>query len=99
MNNSSMIYTVGMALDRAQESGAIASILVGGQWLTGTVVLHDGHGVVLDNTLEHVIAKLEHVAAVKVIAPESAHHGRIDQGPGPRDFSEPMPMGSAASWS
>lgn len=64
---SSMQYTIGTAIDRAQELGYVVDLLVDGQWMSGFVVACDGIGVVLDNAgEEHSIARLERVAAVRV---------------------------------
>lgn len=65
--SNSMIYTMGTALDRAQEAGALVQCLVQGQWLGGAVLAVDGHGLVLtrgDN--EHVVVRLEEVSALRV---------------------------------
>ena len=65
--SNSMIYTMGTALDRALEAGALVQCLVQGQWLGGAVMAVDGHGLVLsrgDN--EHVVVRLEQVSALRV---------------------------------
>ncbi|RJS45193.1 hypothetical protein [Nocardioides cavernaquae] len=65
--SNSMIYTMGTALDRAHEAGALVQCLVQGQWLGGSVMAVDGHGIVLargDN--EHVVVRLEDVSALRV---------------------------------
>lgn len=86
---SSMIYTMGMALNRALENNAEVSVLVNGQWLTGNVVISDGYGVVLDNGSEHSIIKVESIAAVRIMSMVPTRAGIED---GHHDFSEPMPM-------
>jgi hypothetical protein len=45
-----MVMTVGAALDRAQVEGLPVRLNVGGEWITGRVVNHDGHGVALLET-------------------------------------------------
>jgi hypothetical protein len=65
--SSSMIYTMGTALNHAQQAGALVQCLVQGQWLAGAVMDVDGHGLVLargDN--EHVVVRLEEVSALRV---------------------------------
>lgn len=64
---SSMIYTMGMALNRALESNAAVDVLVNGEWLSGSVVISDGYGVVLDNGEEHSIVKVDRIAAVRIL--------------------------------
>lgn len=66
---SSMMYTIGTALERAREQGHPVQILVEGEWLSGLVVANDGTGVVLeDEEYEHAIIRLEHVSVVRVQA-------------------------------
>jgi sRNA-binding regulator protein Hfq len=85
---SSMIYTMGTALNRALETNAEIDILVDGQWLRGSVVISDGYGVVLDNGDEHSIVKVERIAAVRINSTVPVR-ARIESGP---DFNDPMPM-------
>lgn len=65
--DSSMTYTMGMALSRALEQGVEVAVLVDGAWVGGLVVVNDGVGVVLDSGSEHSIVKLDRVAAVRVL--------------------------------
>jgi len=72
--HGSMIYTIGTALDRARQVGACVEILVEGQWISGTIVALDGHGLVLtDRDLDHSVVRLEHISAIRV---EGAMPGR-----------------------
>jgi hypothetical protein len=65
--STSMQYTIGTALSRAQEQGHRVEVLAEGHWLTGLVVASDGVGVVLDDGgTDHAIVRLESVAAVRV---------------------------------
>ena len=65
--SSSMLYTIGTALDRAQQDGHSVDLLVEGQWLGGLVVACDGHGVVLESVdHDHSIVRLEVISAVRV---------------------------------
>jgi hypothetical protein len=45
MFGSTMLVTVGHALDRAQEDGSVVGLFIGGAWITGQVMSSDGHGV------------------------------------------------------
>lgn len=66
--NSSLVYTMGTALDRASELGTLVQVLVHGQWLAGRVAAVDGHGVVLErDEIDHVVVRLADVSAVKVV--------------------------------
>ena len=47
MFGSTMLLTVGHALDRAKEDGLVVRVNAGGEWITGTVLNADGHGVAL----------------------------------------------------
>ena len=64
---SSMMYTIGTALERAREAGSTVEVLVDNHWLEGLVVASDGVGVVLDNRgEEHCVVRLERISAVRV---------------------------------
>ena len=90
---SSMQYTIGIALDRALDSGHLVEILVDGSWLTGAVVASDGVGVVLENEgREHCIARLERISAVRV-ASEAPMRPRIQRG---HTFSDHIVDGAVA---
>ena len=91
---SSIVYTIGTALDRAREGGMRVEVLVEGQWLEGHVAASDGHGVVLENgTDDHVVVRLERVSAVRVAA-RAPMLGVIDSSPRVDDsrFEGAMPM-------
>ncbi len=88
---SSMIYTMGMALSRALENNADVSILVDGEWLSGSVVIYDGYGVVLDNGDEHSIVKVDTVTAVRIMSHVPTQHG-ITEGADLDDWTDAMPM-------
>jgi len=64
--DSSMVYTMGTALSRAQEDHSKVEVLVEGNWLSGSVVLHDGVGVVLDGGDEHTVVKVDRIGAIRV---------------------------------
>lgn len=91
---SSMLYTMGSALDAALREKTEVSVLVDGAWLTGNVVLYDGTGVVLDNRDNHSIVKVAAISAVKVLAqlPWQRSITRDGEAPLAPTFDEPMPM-------
>lgn len=64
--NESMIYTMGTALNHACNVGALVQCLVQGQWLAGSVMAVDGHGLVLGRDSEHVVVRLDEVSALRV---------------------------------
>ena len=67
--SSSIIYTVGTALNRAHDNDIPVQVLVEGQWLTGNVVAVDGHGLVLNSDdLEHCVIRIQSVSAVRVFS-------------------------------
>lgn len=95
---SSMLYTMGMALDRAAESGFAVRLLVEGAWLEGHVAANDGTGVVLEDAHgQHCVVRTERVSAVQVCA-ESPYRTPINRGPSAAarydaddDLARPMP--------
>jgi len=67
--SSSTIYTIGTALNRAHQLDLTVEVLVEGQWLAGSVIAIDGHGVVLtDRDLDHSVVRLEQISAVRVLS-------------------------------
>ena len=84
--DSSMIYTMGTALSRAQEDHTHVEVLVEGVWLSGSVVLHDGVGVVLDSGEEHAVVKVDRIGAIRVRGhlPWQEALGEPTPMPGPR---------------
>jgi hypothetical protein len=67
--HSSTIYTMGTALNRAQQNGITVEVLVGSEWLTGLVVAIDGHGVLLEtDAFEHAVVRMESIDAVRIHA-------------------------------
>jgi len=68
---SSLIYSMGTALNRARDHDIAVAVLVGGEWLAGSVVAVDGHGVLLEtDEFEHAVVRMEAVQAVRV-------HGQV----------------------
>jgi hypothetical protein len=87
-STSSMLYTMGMALDRAQENGFAVRVLVDGSWLEGHIAAYDGTGLVLECTDGgHSVVKSDRIAAVTVLA-QSPYRAPIESAefamPGPR---------------
>ena len=66
---SSMLFTIGTALDRAHQSGLDVRVLVEGEWISGQVAGLDGQSVLMVTDLEeHAIVRLSSVSAVKVLS-------------------------------
>jgi sRNA-binding regulator protein Hfq len=70
---TSLIYSMGTALNRARDHDIPVEVLVAGEWLKGQVVAVDGHGVLLEtDEFQHAVIRMEAVQAVRV-------HGRIPE--------------------
>lgn len=83
---STTIYTIGTALNRAADSDVPVQLLVEGQWLTGQVLAVDGHGVVLhSDEREHAVVRMDSVAAVRIFS-EAPGRAPIPVGAGPMPF-------------
>jgi hypothetical protein len=67
MFGSSMLLTVGAALDRAREEGLLVQVSVSGEWLSGRVVNTDGHGVAfLEASGDICVFRPEAIAGVRM---------------------------------
>jgi hypothetical protein len=76
---SSTLYTIGTALDRAKDNNLPVDVLVEGHWLTGLVVATDGHGVLLTcEDREHALIRMGNVAAVRVHSPAPQSQMTVD---------------------
>lgn len=74
---SSVIYSMGTALDRAKEHRLPVVVLVGNDWLRGTVIAVDSYGLVLDTDgAESCVVRLEAVNAVRV---DAMVHDAVDR--------------------
>ena len=74
MFGSSMVLTVGHALDRAQTEGAQVRLNVGGEWITGRVLNHDGHGVaLLEANGDMCVLRPDAISGVRVPRVPEAH--------------------------
>lgn len=85
---SSMLYTMGMAIGRAQDLGFDVAVLVDGHWIEGRIAAQDGVGLVLEHeTDEHSVVRMESIAAVRIMS-ESPYRQEIAAAampmPGPR---------------
>lgn len=85
----SMAYTMGTALSRALDDHGEVSALVHGEWLTGVVVISDGHVLVLDGDAEHSIVKVDQIGAVRIHSPVPVRAGMENGHP---DLREPIQM-------
>ena len=92
---TSMLYTMGTALDRAAENGFPVSLLVEGAWIDGQIAASDGVGVVLETQDgQHCVVKTDRIAVVRIKA-ESPYKAPITMGGAASDFEDqgarPMP--------
>lgn len=66
---TSMLYTMGMALDRAAENGTPVRLLVDSYWIEGRVAAVDTLGVVLEGEDgQHSVVRVDRISAVTVHA-------------------------------
>ena len=89
--SSSMLYTMGMAISRAEDLGLDVAVLVEGHWIEGHIAAQDGVGLVLEHdSLEHSVVKMDRIAAVRIMS-ESPYRQQLMTGatpmPGPRVVS------------
>ena len=78
MYGDSIVYTIGTALNRAHDNDVQVEVLVEGQWLTGSVVAVDGHGVVLNSDhREHSVVRMDSVSAVRIYT-DAPHRAPIE---------------------
>ena len=86
---SSMLYTMGMALDRAADNGFRVSLLVEGHWVDGRVGGNDGTGVVLQSEDgHHCVVRTERISAVRIHA-ESPYHATPTHAPAAPATTDP----------
>lgn len=88
---SSMLYTMGMALNRAEDLGLDVAVLVEGHWIEGHITAQDGIGLVLEHdTAVHSVVKMDHIAAVRIMAESPCRQQLTSDAtpmPGPRVVS------------
>ncbi|MCW2807528.1 MAG: hypothetical protein JWQ93_1483 [Marmoricola sp.] len=74
MFGSTMLLTVGHALDRAKDEGTVVRMHIGGDWITGRIMSSDGHGVaVLESNGDLCVVRQEAISCVRL--PGKAHTG------------------------
>ncbi len=90
MFGTTMLLTVGLALDRAQTEGLTVRVAVAGEWITGKVVNNDGQGVVLsEESGEVCVVRADAVTAVRLLTetgsriPTQPTDARAHPSPGP----------------
>lgn len=67
MFGSTMLLTVGTALDRAKEEGLVVRVNVSGEWVTGRVINSDGHGVaILEQSGDLCVVRHDSVMGVRM---------------------------------
>ncbi|RYP83056.1 hypothetical protein EKO23_20220 [Nocardioides guangzhouensis] len=72
MASVSTIYTMGTFLSRAEGLGQRVRVLVEGNWITGTPLSCDGHGVILDSGAEgQFLVRVEAISAASYALPEA----------------------------
>ena len=71
MFGSTMLLTVGHALDRAKDDGSVVRLFIGGDWITGQVMNSDGHGVaVLEPNGGLCVVRQESITCVRLLGSE-----------------------------
>ncbi len=88
---SSMLYTMGMAISRAEDLGLSVSVLVDGHWIEGHIAAQDGVGLVLEQDLAgHSVVKMDRISAVRIMS-ESPYRQELAAAatpmPGPRTMA------------
>lgn len=90
-----MLYTMGMALDRAFDHGHRVSLLVEGCWIDGAIAAVDGQGVVLElGEDQHAVVRVERIAAVRVQA-DSPFRTPVDDHAAPSAYPSAPNTGAA----
>lgn len=86
MFGSTMLLTIGHALDRAQDEGMAVRLNIGGEWVTGRILNSDGHGVaVLEGNGDVCVVRQDAIMCVRLAARAAGTHvpsqpsGAVDQ--------------------
>jgi hypothetical protein len=67
MFGSTMLLTVGHAIDRAKEEGMEVRMNIGGEWVAGRVMNSDGHGVaVLEPNGDMCVVRRDAITCVRL---------------------------------
>jgi hypothetical protein len=75
MFGSTMLLTVGHALDRAKDENMVVRVNVLGEWVTGRIINSDGHGVaILESSGDLCVVRQEAVSAVRMPSHASGPH-------------------------
>ena len=73
MFGSTMMLTIGQALDRAKAEGMNVRMRVEGEWITGQIINSDGHGVaVLENNGDICVIRQDSINIVRLPSRASA---------------------------
>ena len=73
MFGTTMMLTIGQALDRAQNEGSTIRLHVFGEWITGRVINTDSQSVmVLDNNGDTCVLRMDAITCVRIPAGERA---------------------------
>ena len=97
MFGTTMLLTVGHALDRAKEDGLVVRVNAGGEWITGTVLSCDGHGVaLLESNGGLCVLRQEAVTPTWSSSPVSGcRRWRVPHVPRQTEFVTPAPRPAA----
>jgi hypothetical protein len=89
MFGSTMLLTIGQALDRAKDEQLTVRMHIGGDWISGQVLNSDGHGVaVLEGNGDLCVVRQDTISCVRLPSRASERHepyvptqnsGAIDQ--------------------
>ena len=67
MFGSTMLLTVGHAIDRAKDEGLEIRMNIGGEWVSGRVLNSDGHGVaVLETNGDMCVVRRDAIVCVRL---------------------------------
>ena len=76
MFGSTMLLTVGHALDRAKDENMVVRVNVLGEWVTGRIINSDGHGVaILESSGDLCVVRQDAISAVRM--PSQASGPRV----------------------
>ena len=89
------LYTIGTALNRAQQAEVAVDVLVSGQWIRGCVSALDGHGLVLQGDDDEMwVIRMERIEAVRVRQASHLDRPQVEQ-QGEETTVHPMGSGDA----
>ncbi len=67
MFGSTMLLTIGQALDRAKDDELTVRLHIGGEWVTGRILNSDGHGVaMLEQNGDLCVVRQDTITAVRL---------------------------------